>query len=156
MKRNAAAFGAILIAIASLAVARVCLAAGDDKNAKELIALDADWSNAAVARDVDRVASFYATDGVAFPPDEPIAVGKAATRKVWADSFADPTYQISWKTTSAGVVKDLGWTTGTFRDSSKGSDGKTVSKNGKYVTVWRQGADGKWKAIRDIWNYDSK
>jgi len=156
MKRNTAAFGAILIAIASLAVARVCLAAGDDKNAKELIALDADWSNAAVARDVDRVASFYATDGVAFPPDEPIAVGKAATRKVWADSFADPTYQISWKTTSAGVVKDLGWTCGTFQDSSKGSDGKTVARNGKYVTVWCKGADGKWKAIRDIWNYDSK
>jgi hypothetical protein len=34
-----------------------------------------------VAKDVDREASFYATDGIAFPPDEPIAVGKAAAGK---------------------------------------------------------------------------
>ena len=90
MKRNTAAFGATLIAITSLAVARVCFAATDDKNTRELIAVDDDWSNAAVAKDVDRVASFYATDAVAFPPDEPIAVGSAATRKVWANYFADP------------------------------------------------------------------
>jgi len=156
MKKNTAAVGAILIAIMSLAVARVCFAATGNKNTEELIAVDDDWSNAAVARDVDRVASFYATDGVAFPPDEPIAVGKAAAGKIWANYFADPSYQISWKTTSAGVVKDTGWTAGTFQDSSKGSDGKTVAKNGKYVCVWRKGADGKWKAIRDIWNYDKK
>jgi ketosteroid isomerase-like protein len=156
MKRNSVAFGAILIAIASLAVARISLAAADDKNAKGLIAVDNDWSNAAVAKDVDRVASFYATDGVVFPPDEPIAIGKGAARKVWADAFADASYQISWKTTSAGVAKDMGWTAGTFQDSSKGSDGKTVARNGKYVCVWRKGADGKWKAIRDIWNYDTK
>jgi ketosteroid isomerase-like protein len=156
MKRNSVALGTILITIASLAVSRICFAAAEDKNARELIAIDDEWSKAAVAKDVDRVASFYAQDAVVFPPDEPIAVGHAAARKVWANAFADPSYQISWKTTSAGVAKDTGWTAGTFQDSSKGSDGKTVAKNGKYVCVWRKGADGKWKAIRDIWNYDSK
>jgi ketosteroid isomerase-like protein len=100
------------------------------------------------------VASFYARDGIAFPPDEAVAVGSSATKRVWAKYFADPTYQISWKTTSAEVVKDLGWTAGTFQDSSKGADGKTVAKTGKYVCVWHHGADAKWKAIRDIWNYD--
>jgi len=157
MKRTTVAFGAILIAIASLAVARTGFAVIDDKNAKELIAVDDDWSNAAVAKDVDRVASFYAPDAVVFPPDEPLAVGQVAARKVWASYFADPTYQISWKTTSAGVVQDIGWRAGTFQDSSNVSDGKTVAKTGKYVCVRRKGgADGKWKAIRDIWNYDAK
>lgn len=33
-------------------------------------------TNAAIAEDVDRVASFYPQDAVVFPPDEPIAVGK--------------------------------------------------------------------------------
>jgi ketosteroid isomerase-like protein len=119
MKRNSVAFGAILIAIASLAVARISLAAADDKNAKGLIAVDNDWSNAAVAKDVDRVASFYATDGVVFPPDEPIAIGKGAARKVWADAFADASYQISWKTTSAGVAKDMGGRPGLFSTRPK-------------------------------------
>ena len=147
---------AMLIAIALIAVARIGFAAGDDKAAKELTAVDEAWSAAAVAKDVDRVASFYATDGVAYPPDAPGAAGSAATRKLWAGAFADPTYQISWKTSAAEVVQDLGWTAGTFQDSSKGADGKTVATHGKYVCVWRKGADGKWKAIRDIWNYDSK
>jgi len=53
-------------------------------------------------------------------------------------------------------VKDTGWRAGTFQGPSKGSDGKTVARNGKYVGVWRKGADGKWKAICDIWNYDAK
>jgi ketosteroid isomerase-like protein len=99
------------------------------------LAVADDWSTAAVAGDVDRVASFYAKDGIAYPPGAPMAVGSAATRKVWADAFFDPTYQISWKTTSADVVKDTGWTVGTFQDSSKGPD-------------------GTWKAVHDMWNYD--
>jgi ketosteroid isomerase-like protein len=40
--------------------------------------IDNDWSNAAVAKDVDGVAMFYAEDGVAYPPNEPIAVGREA------------------------------------------------------------------------------
>jgi ketosteroid isomerase-like protein len=149
-----AAVRRVLTAVALFAVAGGSFAA-DDKDAKELIAVDDDWSKAAVARDVDRVAAFYAVDGIAFPPGEPVAVGSAATRKVWANYFADPSYQISWKTTSAEVVQDMGWTAGTFQDSSKGSDGKTVTKSGKYVCVWRRDAGHKWKAIRDMWNYDT-
>jgi len=57
---------------------------------------------------------------------------------VWGRHFADPTYEISWKTTAAGVVKDTGWTVGTYQDSFKGADGKTVVGKGKYVTVWRK------------------
>ena len=146
----------VLIFSAALGVtgaADVAVAA-DDKSTTELIAVDDAWSDAAVAKDVDRVASFYAADGIAFPPDEPVAVGSAAARRVWANYFADPSYQISWKTTSAEVVNDLGWTAGTFQDSSTDSDGKTIAKTGKYVCVWHRGADRKWQAIRDIWNYD--
>ena len=131
-------------------------AAGEDQNAKALIALDDQWSQAAVARDIDRVVSFYADDAVAYPPNEPIAVGRAAARKVWAGYFADPTFQISWKTTSAGAENNTGWTAGTYQDSFKGPDGKTVVEKWKYLCVWRKGADGKWKAIHDIWNTDSK
>lgn len=94
-----------------------------------MIAVDEDWSNAAVAKDVDAVASFYAENASAYPPNQPIAVGRAAARKVWAGYFADPTYEISWKTTSAGVVKDTGWTVGTYQDSSQSSDGKRVRQN---------------------------
>ena len=147
---SAGFIGAFLV----LAGAAPALAA--DANAKLLTALDTEWSNAAVARNVDKVASFYADDAVAYPPNEPAAVGQAAARKVWAAYFADPSFEISWKTTAAGAENKTGWTVGTYQASFKSPDGKTVTENGKYVTVWRKGADGKWKAIHDIWNADAK
>src|SRR5258705_3756658 len=98
-----------------------------DANAKALAQLDDDWSKAAEKNDVERVASFYAEDAIAYPPNEPIAVGKAAARKIWATYFADPTFRISWKTVHAEVSGDLGYTTGTYEDSFK-HNGKTVTE----------------------------
>ena len=134
------------------------LAADMDKNAKALAKLDEDWSNAAGKRDVDRVASFYAEDAIVYPPNEPVAIGQPAVKKVWASYFADPTFSISWKTVNAGVSKsgDLGFTAGTYEASFKGPDGKMVSEKGKYLTTWKKDKDGKWKASHDIWNSDSK
>jgi len=135
---------------ASLAFAHI------EANAKDLAQLDDDWSKAAVARDVERVVSFYAEDAVAYPPNAPAAAGKAAAKKVWAAYFSDPSFAISWKTTHAGVTGDMGYTSGADEDSFKGPDGKTVHEKGKYVCVWRKQKDGSWKAIHDIWNTDAK
>ena len=134
------------------------LAADMDKNAKALVKVDEDWSNAAVKKDVDRVASFYAEDAIAYPPNAPVAIGRPAAKKVWASYFADPTFSISWKTVNAGVSKggDLGFTAGTYEAAFKGPDGKMVSEKGKYLTTWKKDKDGKWKASHDIWNADSK
>lgn len=134
------------------------LATGIDASAKGLAKLDDDWSKAAATKDTDRVASFYAEDAVAYPPNEPMTVGRAAAKKVWATYFADPSFTISWKTVHAGVSKsgDLGFTTGTYEDSYKTPDGKVVTEKGKYVCVWKKQKDGSWKAIHDTWNSDSK
>jgi uncharacterized protein (TIGR02246 family) len=133
-------------------------AADMDANAKALVKLDDDWSKAAAARDVEKVASYYADDAVAYPPNEPAANGREAAKKIWAAYFAEPTFKISWKATHAEVAKDgdLGFTAGTYEDSFKGSDGKMVSEKGKYVCMWKKQKDGSWKAIHDIWNSDAK
>ena len=129
-----------------------------DAMAKTLTHLDEDWSKAAAARSADSVASFYAADAIAYPPNEPIAVGRPAAEKVWAAGFADSTFSISWKTDHAGVSKsgDLGFTAGTYEDSFRGPDGKLVTEKGKYVCTWAKQPDGTWKAIHDIWNTDSR
>ncbi len=124
--------------------------------AKALAKLDDDWSVAAATKDAKLVASFYADDAIAYPPNEPTAVGKAEAEKVWAAYFADPTYNISWKTAHAEVIGALGYTAGAYEDSFKGPDGKTVSGKGKYLCVWKKQSDGTWKAIHDMWNTDSK
>ena len=158
MAKRVLGFVSLSVFCASVLVfsSHIAVAAAGDKAVKALMAADADWSNAAVAKNVDAVASFYAEDGVAYPPNAPIAVGRAAARTVWAANFAVPGFQISWKANAAGVAKSLGWTAGTYQASFNAPDGKKMVENGKYVTVWRKGADGKWKAIHDIWNSDAK
>lgn len=136
-----------------------CLQAADTGAiAKALASLDDEWSKAAASRDADRVAAFYAEDAVAYPPGEPVAVGRAAARKVWAAYFADPTFSISWKTVSSGASAsgDLGFTAGPYESSYKGPDGKLVREKGKYLCTWRKEKDGTWKAIHDMWNTDAR
>jgi ketosteroid isomerase-like protein len=154
-------FSAVFAAIGAFAVigfvALPAIAHIDSSpEAKALAKLDDDWSAAAGTRDAKRVASFYADDAIAYPPSAPMAVGKAAAEKVWAGAFADPTYNLSWKTSHAEVVGALGYTSGTYEDSYKGPDGKTVRGTGKYLCVWKKQKDGSWKALHDMWNTDAK
>ena len=160
-------FSRVTAAVAVIAVASVvaCTPATDtppavdvEAMAKNLTQLDDDWSKAAGTKDVDRVASFYAEDAIAYPPSAPIAVGQAAAKQVWASYFADSTFAISWKTDHAAVAKsgDLGFTAGTYEASWKGADGNPAVEKGKYLCNWKKMPDGSWKAIHDMWNADSK
>ncbi len=148
----------VLLALLPVVLSGGAALAGGDMSAeaKVLVKLDDDWSKAAATRDAERVASFYAEDAVAYPPNEPVAVGRAAAKKVWAAYFAEPSFTISWKTTHAEVTGNLGYTAGTYEDSFKGPDGKLVKEEGKYLCVWRKQSDGTWKAVHDMWNADSK
>lgn len=151
----------VLAALGLLALLRpatLAVPAGPDDDATALTKLDDDWSAAAATRDADKVASFYAEDANAYPPNEPLAKGRAAARKVWAAYLADASFKISWKTTHAEVAKsgDIGYTVGTYEDSFNGADGMKVSEKGKYLCVWKKQKDGSWKAIQDMWNADSK
>ena len=131
----------VTAAVAVIAVASViaCTPAVDTPAvdtgalAKTLTQLDDDWSKAAGTKDVDRVASFYADDAIAYPPSEPIAAGQPAAKKVWAAYFADSTFAISWKTNHAEVAKsgDLGFTTGTYEASWKRSRWQSGHPEGK-------------------------
>jgi ketosteroid isomerase-like protein len=134
-------------------------AADIDSLKASLAAADSAWSAAAVARDAAKVATgYYAEDGIAYPPDSPVAVGRIATAKIWTDAFADPTYNVSWKATGVELSEsgDFGVTSGTYVESYKGSDGKLVTNHGKYVCVWRRNKAGEWKAVHDIWNSDGR
>jgi ketosteroid isomerase-like protein len=141
-----------------LMLASCAPAADTNAIAKELTRLDDEWSNAAVAKNVEKVASFYAADAIAYPPNEPVAIGQAAAKKVWASYLNDSTFSISWKTEHAGASKsgELGFTAGTYENSYRGPGGKMVTEKGKYLCTWAKQPDGTWKATHDMWNSDSK
>lgn len=117
--------------------------------------LDAQWSKAASARDLERTVSYYSDDASVLPPNAPIASGKQAIREVWATLLV-PDASVSWKADKVEVARsgDLAYLVGTYQTSEKDAQGKPVTDRGKLVEVWKKQADGQWKTVADIFNSD--
>jgi ketosteroid isomerase-like protein len=49
---------------------------------------------------------------------------------------------------------DLAVETGAFSMTTTMKNGKPITEQGKYLTVWKRQTDGAWKIIRDINNAD--
>jgi uncharacterized protein (TIGR02246 family) len=115
-----------------------------------------EWSNAASSRDLEKAVSFYADDATYNPPGAPLAAGKDAIRKVWANVVAIPGGNLRWVTSKVEVARsgDLAYDTGAYTLTKNDASGKPVTAAGKYVVVWKKQADGKWKVIQDIDNPD--
>jgi uncharacterized protein (TIGR02246 family) len=117
--------------------------------------LDAQWSKAAGANDVEAVVSYYSDDASLLPPNAPIVTGKPAIRAVWS-TLLGPGVSLSWQPTGVEVARsgELAYVMGTYADTAKDDKGNTVSDHGKLVEVWKKQADGKWKVVADIYNSD--
>src|SRR5438477_4193815 len=143
--------------IALFSLAFVCLAAAaDTKIEQDLRDLDAKWSAAAGAKDVDKTVSFYSDDAVVMPPNAPSAKTKETIRSAWKEMLTSPGAAISWKATKVEVAKsgDLAYVSGTYEETLTDATGKPVNDHGKYVEIFKKQADGTWKVVADIWNSD--
>jgi uncharacterized protein (TIGR02246 family) len=133
------------------------VSAADTKNIEQTLRdLDAQWSAAAGAKDLEKTISFYSQDAIVLPTNAPAATTKEAIRNTWKELLASPGLAISWKTTKVEVAKsgDIAYTTGTYELTMNDASGKPVPDHGKYVEVWKKQTDGKWKVAVDIWNSD--
>jgi len=115
------------------------------------------WNKDWASKDVDKIVGHYADDANLMVPGLPIASGKAAANAALKPFMADPNLALTFTATQVEVSKggDLAYSRGTY--SMTTTDEKTkkpVTEKGKYVTVYRKGADGTWKAIQDINNAD--
>jgi ketosteroid isomerase-like protein len=117
-------------------------------------AADAGRSAAVAARDLKRFAEGLAEDVVFVAEGAPLAVGRAAIATLWADLFKQGGPSLTWRPTLSYVASsgDLAYTEGEFLSRATGSDGKENTRRGRYVTVWRKGLDGTWRAVVDIGN----
>jgi ketosteroid isomerase-like protein len=141
------------IALLSFAFAGTA-SAGDMKIERTLRDLDAQWSAAAAAKDVDKTVSFYSDDTIVLPPNASAATTKEAIRKIWKDLLTDA--NISWKTKEVEVAQsgDLAFSSGTYEVTLNDPTGTPVNDRGKYLEVWKKQSDGSWKCGVDIWNSD--
>jgi uncharacterized protein (TIGR02246 family) len=117
--------------------------------------LDAQWSKAAAANDVDATVSYYSDDATLLPPNAPVAIGRQAIRASWAALLA-PGVSVSWQISKVEVSRsgDLAYSIGAYLVAMKDPQGKPVTDHGKLVEVWKKQPDGIWKTVADIYNSD--
>jgi len=88
----------------------------------------------------------------------PMVKGHEAMRPVLKERLSDPNLDLQFSASTAEVSKagDLAYTQGTYSlTTTDAKSKKAMTEKGKYVTVYRKGADGSWKAVQDINNADA-
>ena len=118
--------------------------------------LDAKWSQASVAKDVEATVAVYSNDAEVLPPDAPLITGKAGIRAMWSDLIRTSD-RVSWTAVTVEVASsgDVGYVVGTYELDSKDAQGKPTVEIGKMVEVFRKQPDGSWKACVDMFSPDA-
>ena len=121
---------------------------------REVAAADSAWSAAASSRNLDASADMIAGDGIMFPPGMPPLIGRSAAREYMRQGFELPGFHISWVTDTVVVAAagDFAYTINRALQIVPDSTGRIDTTYAKAVAVWRKDADGRWRAVADIWN----
>lgn len=95
------------------------------------------------------VTALYATDAFYLAPGDSIARGEVGRHFAWLSSFepgAGPV--IEFEIVDRAVAGDLAYDIGYYRirpsDAPEGS-----GSGGKFVVIWKRGADGEWRIHAD-------
>jgi len=131
----------------------------DAATVEQTIRASADqYEQAALAGDVEALASFYSDDAIMLPPGMPKSEGIDAVRAAYQQMYAagNPTEaSLDPATVVVSESGDMAYDEGSFRFSGPGPDGTTMTDTGKYLAIWKPTADGTWKISVDIWNSDA-
>ena len=118
--------------------------------------LDAQWSKAAAAKDLEQTVAFYSDDAIVLPPNATSAATKETVRNLWKDLLAAPGLVISWRPSKVKLGHNgaMAWVSGAYELTMNDVGGKPINDRGKYLEVWEKQADGNWKCAADMWNSD--
>jgi len=114
-----------------------------------LFDLEARFAKDVLERGGAAFADWFAEDGVALGNGQQPVVGRVAIVK--SATWLPKDYQLTWTPTDAqmGPSGDIGYTWGHFEGRSKDAGGNPIKQTGRYITIWRKQADGRWKVALD-------
>jgi uncharacterized protein (TIGR02246 family) len=102
--------------------------------------------------DASAVAAHYAEDAAVFPPDAARVDGRAGIEAFWKGAMDAGLADLELKAVEVHGNGDLAFEIGEVSFSAPDGAGGRATARGKYVVVWKLGADGTWRLYRDIWN----
>ena len=110
------------------------------------------FSAAYVRGDAAAMMTHYTDDAVIFPQGRPAVSERAAIQRYWT---LPPNRRITLHRSTPTRIEvhgDVAHDHGRFEIAGE-TDGKAWGPDhGKYVIVWKRGADGRWRMQLDIWN----
>ncbi len=98
------------------------------------------------------VAVLYTDDAALLPPGEARVNGRAAIQAYWQGAVDAGLTDIALQAVEVEEDGDMAYEVGGFSLAAPGENGAKVTVTGKYIIVWKKGADGAWRLHRDIWN----
>ncbi|HEX5832474.1 MAG TPA: DUF4440 domain-containing protein [Pyrinomonadaceae bacterium] len=159
MPRSSTTLISLFVLLIVMSLSAACQTAATDTRAADeatLRNLDAEWSKAAGAKDLEKTASYYTDDAIVLPPNMPVIQGKQQARAMWQGMFSVPGFGGGWKATKVEVARsgDLGYVTGAYELSETDASGRPIVDKGKYLEIWKKQPDGSWKCVADMFNTD--
>jgi len=114
-------------------------------------ALDMNWAQWAMAKDLDKCVSIYEDDAVAFAPGLPAVIGKDNIRKFLSGLVTAQGLQLNIHVATVEVARsqDIAIDRGSVEATMNDKKGKPVTSASQYVLVWKKQADGSWKILAD-------
>ena len=111
------------------------------------------WNTDWKSGDAGKVAAHYAPNATLMLPGAPVMTGVAAIRAGVQQAIDDPAFSLTFASDKVDVAKsgDLAATRGSYKMTQ--TDPATKAKatvSGTFVTVYRPGPDGQWRAVWDI------
>lgn len=123
--------------------------AGGADSGEQLMQTSREWSKAAEAGDMEKVATYFADDAVMLSSGEQPVRGKQAIRSYLAEASKIPGFKIRWEPLEAKVSGDMGYMLERTQLTMTGPEGAPVTQTLQAVTVWRKMPDGSWKNVVD-------
>ena len=110
------------------------------------------WARAAVARDADSVAAFFAPEAFVMYPQPRPTLGQAANRAAWQRVFAQAgtEHPLTSDTVIVSAAGDLAYSMGRWHLSAPAADSAKAPTDagGRYLAVWRPiGPAGAWRIV---------
>jgi uncharacterized protein (TIGR02246 family) len=148
----AAIAGAVVLSLAGCSET-ASTATNTEADVKSLKEADVQLNKAFDSKDSAKILAAYADDAVLMNPGSPAAKGKQAIGSALTAMVGDPAFALKFEADRVEVSKsgDMGYTQGHFTLAvTDPATKKPMQDHGSYVTVFKKGADGAWKAVSDI------
>lgn len=105
--------------------------------------------------DAAGVAAHYTDDAALLPPNAARIDGRKGIQVVWQGLIDANVRDVAMTTQEVDVFGEVANEVGTITATAPDKDGGRAQLFGKYVAVWKRGAEGRWQLHRDIWNFDA-